>query len=138
MTATLQGAIAELITVVSGVTGVQNAPATPTEQITSYPVAMVYAAEGKSSNGMSSRLESEHNIQIALLMPLNDYRQATTTMLPFHEPIIAALFSHRNSRASLHYQSFAGVSYTFGRIDWGSEAFGYIFTIEGVRIKNNI
>jgi len=81
-----------------------------------------------------------HSLQIAVLMPLNDIAQAVNTMLPLYEPIIAAIFNHRNGRTSAHYQTFGDIVYTLGPIDWagGTLMYGYVFTIQEVKLQNVI
>lgn len=138
--ATLQGAIVELINVVEAVSGINYAPDEPSEQITVWPAAFAYATEGVSINEPPDLAKDLHNIQIAVVVPLNDYRQATLTLLPLYEPIRNALIAHRNGRTSSHYITFGNITYSMGPIDWpqGDTMYAFIFNIQGVKIFNEI
>jgi len=139
--ATLQGAIAELIDAIGAVPGVQFAPDEPIEQIVGWPVAMAYMTDGLlSGNRASQENKSLHNVQIAVLMPLNDLRQCMLTMLPLMEPIVNALITHLNGRTSNNYSTWGNLTWILGPIEWpqGQDMFGYVFTIEGMKIINEI
>lgn len=138
---TLQGAIGEFVDVIGAVSGIKAAPDDPAEQVTLWPAAMTYATNGNvSENRASIEDKSLHDVTIAVIMPLQDMRQATKTMLPLYEPIVAALITHLNGRTSTNYQTWASLEYTLGPIDWpqGQLMFGYIFTLRGVKIINDI
>lgn len=138
---TLQGAIAEIVDTIATVNGINHTPDEPEQQITLWPAAMTFVTEGSlSDNRASVEDKSLHNIAIAVLMPLNDMRQCMLTMLPLYEPIVAALIGHLNGRTSSHYQSWLGLNYTLGPIDWpqGDQMFGYLFQITGLKIMNDI
>ena len=137
--ATLDGAITELIGVISGVSGIQVAPTSPAEQVTAYPAAFAYATSGRSRNAPAGSTTDLHAVQIAVLMPLNDMGQATQTMLPLYEPMIAALINYRDNRTSSNFQTFGDITYTLGPIDWGGVVmYGYVLTLEEVKIQNVI
>ncbi len=138
--ATLAGATAELVAVIAAVSGINHAPSEPTEQITTYPTAQTYTTGGSSINEPPDVEKSLHSINIAVLMPLNDIRQAIKVMLPLYEVIVAAIYTHRNGRTSSHYATFGALNYTLGPVDWpsGQIMYGYIFTLDGIKIQNNI
>lgn len=139
--ATLQGAIDELIAVMATVSGVNAAPSDPTEQVSIWPAAMVYGSDGYLADiRASAEDKSLHSVQIAVIMPLNDMAICTQIMVPLYEPIASALITHLNGRTSSHYQTWAGWSYTLGPIDWpsGQLMYGYVFTINEVKIINDI
>lgn len=139
--ATLQGAIAELVDVIAAVDGINHAPDEPSEQINNWPAAMTYATNGfVSGNRASAENKSLHDVTIAVLMPLNDMRQATKTMLPLYEKITDALISHLNGRTSANYSTWGSLDYTMGPIEWPQslEMYGYIFTIRELKIINEI
>ena len=136
----LQGAISELVAVIGAVNGVHHAPDEPGEQVSAWPAAMTYATDGISRNEPPDTVKSLHSVQVAVIMPLNDMRQATRAMLPLYETITAALYTHRNGRTSAHYDTFGEISYTLGPIDWpqGQVMYGYVFTIPAIKIRNTI
>ena len=136
--ATLQGAITEIITQVGTVAGIKHAPTDPQEQVTAWPAAFAYTTDGAlSPNRASIEDKSLHNISIAVLMPLTDLRQCMLVMLPLYELIMDVLITHLNDRASSHYAAWGGIRYTLGPVDWGGNLmFGYVFTIENVKIRN--
>lgn len=139
--ATLAGATAELVSVISGVSGVKYAPSEPSEQIKSWPVAMTYTTDGRVSELRASiENKSLHTINIAVLMPLNDLRQAVLTMLPLYEPITDALINHLNGRTSTQYATWRNLAYTLGPVEWptGDVMYGYVFTLQEVKIQNDL
>lgn len=138
--ATLEGAIHELVAVVGAVDGIQYAPDELTERISNWPVAMVYATDGSTGMGGNDIQTDLHNIQIAVIMPQNDMRQQSKTIRPLYEKVTKALFQHRNGRTNNHYDTFAGISYTLGPIEWpsGELWYGFVFTIEQLKIQNTI
>ena len=137
--ATLSGATTELVGVVAGVTGINHSPNEPQEQVTIYPAAYTYTTDGTGINEPADVQKDLHNIQIAVIMPLNDLVQCVKVMLPLYEPITKAIFQHRNGRTSSHYATFGNITYTLGPIEWaGQDMFGYVFTVQSVKIQNNI
>ena len=138
--ATLQGAIIELINVIEALDDINYAPDEPNESVTVWPAAFAYATDGININEPPDISKDLHTVQIAVLMPLNDYRQATKVMLPLYESITGAINNHRNDRTSAHYATFGGIRYTLGPIDWpqGELMYGYIFTIENLKIINEL
>lgn len=138
--ATLQGAIQELIGVINALSGIKYAPDEPNESVTAWPAAFAYATDGVAWNEPPPVAKDLHNIQIAVVMPFNDYRQATRTMLPLYESIRNAIISHRNGRTSSHYNTFGAIRYTLGPVEWaqGELMYGYVFTLEDVKIINTV
>ena len=138
--ATLQGAIAELVAVVGAVDGVNYYPDEPGEQIPLWPAAMVYMTDGVTGASGNDLKTDKHNIQIAVIMPAIDMRQQAKTMLPLFEPITAALWAHRNSYTSAHYDTFIGIAHSLGPMEWpsGELWYGYVFTLQELKIQNNI
>jgi hypothetical protein len=138
--ATLQGALDELIGVMRDVSGVTHAPDDPGLQVVEYPAAMVYVSEGTLKNQPQNVRTDLHTVQIAVIMPTSELEYTNQTMLALLEPIAGALFSHHNGRTSLHYQTFGEIQYTYGPIEWpsGVQYFGYIFTINGLKIQNGM
>lgn len=139
--ATLQGAISELVNVIADVSGINYVPDEPSEQISAWPAAMIYATDGLVS-GMRASTENKslHNVAIAIIMPLQDMRLATEIMLPFYELVTDALITHLNGRTSAHYSTWSELNYTLGPIEWpsGQLMYGYIFTIGGLKIINEV
>ena len=83
--------------------------------------------------------KSLHNVQLAVVMPLSNLSYAIKTMLPLYEKIVKALWDHRNSRASANAATFEQITYTFGIIEWAQlDLYGYIFTLNNVKIWNNL
>ena len=137
---TLQGAIHELVAELRGIANINYAPDTPTENAPQYPAAMAYATDGLSINEPANVAKDLHNISIAVFMPMTDYAIVIGIMLPLYEPIRNAFIAHRNSRTSQHYSTFGNITYTLGQIDWGGGQlmYGYVFTIENLKIMNTI
>lgn len=141
MSQTLQGAIHELVAVVGDIPGIHHVPKEPSEQITSFPAAMTYATNGYvSGNRASMENKTLHDVTIAVLMPLNDMRQATITMLPLYEAVTDALIGHLNGRTSQHYSTWGSLEYTLGPIEWpqGQLMYGYLFTLREMKIMREI
>ena len=138
--ATLQGAIAELIAVVGAVEGINYYPDEPGEAIPLWPAAMVYATNGGAGAGGNDIQTDLHNIELAVIMPAVDMRQQAKTILPLYETITAALWNHRNGQTSSHYSTFTDITYTLGPLEWpsGESWYGFVFTITGLKIQNNI
>lgn len=138
--ATLIGAIGELITEIGGVDGINYAPTDPTRSAPPvWPVAMAYGSTGRQGDRGQTQDKSLHDVRLAVLMPVIDYRQEIQTLTPLYEPIIKALLQHLNGRTSSHYDTFVDITYTFGPVDWAGQAmFGFIFTITGLKILNDI
>lgn len=139
-TNTLQGAIGEFIEVCLSVTGIRRAPRDPEEQINIWPVAMAYAATGNFATEPAGEFTGLHDVQIAVLMPLQSLRLCTQIILPFVESVPEALYEHRNQRLSQHYETFADIDYTLGPIEWVPELYmyGIVFTIRGLKILNTV
>lgn len=137
---TLQGALSEFVDAIAAIDGINHAPDEPSELVSAYPAAMTYGDSGELATmypaGMSIIL---HSAQIALVMPLNgDLKRATRTMLPLIEPVYHAILTHRDSRTSAHYNTFAGINHIMGPLEWGGETmYGVIFTISGIKIENS-
>lgn len=137
--ATLAGAIAEFVDVIAAVSGIRFSPDTPTESLPVGPAAFVFTANGQSIGAPADSVTTLHDITVAILSPIGSLPATVDLLLPLYEPIEAALYSHRNGRTSAHYQTFAGVDYTFGPVDWnGIAAIGFLVTVRGVKIQNSI
>ena len=137
--ATIEGAILEWVEIIQAVDGIQNVPDTPLEQVTSTPQVMIYNTDGFSLNEPNDIEKSLHNVQLAVVMPLSNLSYAIKTMLPLYEKIVKALWDHRNSRASANAATFEQITYTFGIIEWAQlDLYGYIFTLNNVKIWNNL
>jgi hypothetical protein len=140
---TLYGALAELVTVVDAVAGVDWAPEQPPEQIGRGPAAVVYASNGQwgKEDGMAAWGVNKglHAPQIALIMPQGDQAMQSEVLLPMAEPIAQALETHRNGKTSSHYSTFLYITYFFGGVNWnGLTSAGIIFTIHGLKIENTL
>ena len=139
--ATIEGAINELIDELAQIQGIYNAPPTPLEQVTAWPVAMVYNSSGQlSENRASFEDKSLHDVEIVVLMPLNNLNLAVRTMLPLYELVVKKLIQHLNGRTSNNYETWQTLNYTLGPIDWpqGQLMYGYLFTIGGMKIINDV
>jgi hypothetical protein len=102
---------------------------------------MTYATDGVlSGNRASAENKTLHTVTVAVIMPLNDMRQATKTMLPLYEPISNALIAHLNGRTSANYSTWGALEYTLGPIEWpqGQIMYGYIFTLREMKIINEL
>ena len=139
--ATLQGAIAEIQTEIGAISGVNDAPADPTEAITAWPFSMCYPLLGElSGNRASVEDKSLHDVAIAIGRPLGDYRLVNRDILPLYETIVAKLINHLNGSTSSHYSTWSGLGYTYGPFEWpsGEIMYGFIFTISGLKIINAV
>lgn len=139
--ATLQGAIDEFIAVMRQTTGPRFVPDDPPPDIPAYPAAIAYGSDGEYTDVPAGRYTGLHNVIVALVMPLNAGIQVCTqTMLPYAETVPHALYEHRNGRTSSHYETFEFISYSLGPLEWprGQEQYGFLFTIHGVKIHNEV
>lgn len=88
MTQNITNAIAEIAEVVAAVSGINAPQATPRENTSEYPFAMVYLGDGESGSESQGWAIGLHNIAIDLLVPrewdLND-------SLPLLHPILDSL-----------------------------------------------
>lgn len=141
MAATIEGTIAELMGVLRDINGIQYAPDEPNEQVTAWPAAFGYPVAGRLADGYPSGMYTvKHTVEIALMMPENDYRLMTKIIVPLIDPVYNALVSYNNDQTSSHFNTFATISYTLGGIPWtqGQDMYGVVFTLEDVKIMNNL
>ncbi len=136
--ASIEGASLEIARLLATVPGIAAAPDYPLEQVTAWPVAYVYSSDGTSIVEPQSTQKDLHNLNVAVLMPLTDQGMAMRAMLPLYERVTNALHTYRDGRSPDHFITFQRISYTLGPVEWGDLlCFGYVFTMEGMKIHND-
>ena len=88
MTQNLENAIVEIAEIVAGVSGINAPQATPRENASEFPFAMVYLMEGEVGSQSEGWIVDLHNIAIDILVP-REWDLADS--LPLLHPILDAL-----------------------------------------------
>ena len=135
-------ALDAIVSVVSGVSGIRQAPVNPTEGANVYPFAMSYVMNGRLVNGAIGTRKHLVNIAIELLTARKDLARDMALISPYIDSISSALLaevSDGGTQFSGTISAFEAIdyevlnSYVYGTV----EMIGYRFIMTNVKILEN-
>ena len=135
-------ALDAIVSVVSGVSGIRQAPVNPTEGANVYPFAMCYVTNGRLVNGAIGTRKHLVNVAVELLTARKDLARDMALISPYIDSISSALLaevSDNGTRFAGTISAFEGIdyevlnSYVYGTV----EMIGYRFTMTNVKILEN-
>ena len=137
--ATLEAFIDELITVVSGVSGIRSVPNDPPNQIHSTPTVVIYSTIGRAKQAPPDVVTTWDDVTLAVLVPLTDLPRRNAQMLQFRDSVPQAIYTALKDGTLTTMQDMREIEHTYGAVTWGGkEMFGYLFTIKSVKQQNVI
>ncbi len=140
--ANIRGFIAECVEVIRGLPGLTYVPDNPPLHAVVWPMVTVYASDGITTDQPAGLVMTGiDNVTIAVVLPLDNLERTIDFLLPYREQIPKALFTEfTKNNASSHAQKIGIISYTLGPIEWpqGIEMFGFLFTVNDVKIQNEM
>lgn len=145
MSEAVELAIAAIATVVSGVSGIRQAPTYPNETQNVDPFAVTYVVDGRLEAGAIGTKRNLLNINVDVLIPQTDLARDLAKLTPFIDTISAALVgqvSGTGGRFGNTISTFDTLRYKYiGNVQYGDSASyagvpmrGYSFTMENVKI----
>ena len=135
-------ALDAIISVVSGISGIRQAPTNPTDNPSAYPFAVSYVMDGALVNGAMGTRKHLVNIAIELLTARKDLARDMALISPYIDSICAALIaevSDSGDRFGGTISAFEGVNYELlPDVNYANvQMIGYRFTITNVKILEN-
>lgn len=132
-------ALAEIVAVVSVVSGIRQAPAQPTETANVYPFAITYAMDGELKAGAMGTRKHLVNIAIELLTARKDLARDMATIAPYLDSLCSALLaevSDSGTQFNHSISTFDTIAYEFlPDVNYaGVQMIGYRFTLTNVKI----
>jgi hypothetical protein len=136
----VQSAIAEIQNVVGALTGIQDAPDYPPDQINAFPFAVCYARSGTHDIGPPELKTSLHNIVIEIHTSRQDLPFSVESVVGYIDSVPNALFAKLQSATPFTaFETWGATRYEFGPLDWGGvPTIGIRFTLEQVKIQTAI
>ena len=143
MTQPIEGAIAQIATVVGTVTGIRAAPNYPPDKMTYSPFAITYLGTAHLDNGPIGTRRDIFSVMIDVLIPMRKLDNDLATLTPFHDLIQAALQAQirdNGGKFNNSIQAWDGgltVSY-LPKVDYaGLDCRGYRYEMLGIKILVN-
>ena len=135
-------ALDAIITVVSAVSGIRQAPTNPTDNPSAYPFAVSYVMDGQLVNGAMGTRKHLVNIAIELLTARKDLARDMALISPYIDSISSALLaevSDSGDRFGSTISAFEGINYELlPEVNYaGVQMIGYRFTMTNVKILEN-
>jgi hypothetical protein len=135
-------ALDAVVSVVSGISGIRQAPTNPTDNPSTYPFAVCYVMDGQLVNGAMGTRKHLVNIAIELLTARKDLARDMALISPYIDSICAALIaevSDSGDRFGGTISAFEGVNYELlPDVNYANvQMIGYRFTITNVKILEN-
>ena len=142
----LVGFTDEVIEVLRGLVSEGYIPDNPDLNPGVWPYGTVYTTTGTTKAQPAGQIQTDLNdVTIAWIVPLDDLAKATAYLLPFREQIpreiIKQFIKGENGNRSAHIQHpFIEIQVTLGPIEWvgGAEMFGWLITLIGSKIQNEV
>ena len=135
-------ALDAVISVVSAVSGIRQAPINPTETANVYPFVMCYVINGRLVNGAMGTRKHLVNIAVELLTARKDLARDMALISPYVDSISSALLAEVSDSGD----RFTGTISAIEGIDYellqnfnyaGVEMIGYRFIMTNVKILEN-
>ena len=135
-------ALDAVVSVVSAVSGIRQAPTNTTETANVYPFVMCYVINGRLINGAIGTRKHLVNIAVELLTARKDLARDMALVSPYIDSISAAIIAEVSDNGT----RFAGTISAIEGIDYellqnfnyaGVEMIGYRFTMNNVKILEN-
>mgnify|MGYP006883557982 FL=1 len=135
-------ALDAIVSVVSGISGIRQAPTNPTDNPSIYPFAVCYVMDGQLVNGAMGTRKHLVNIAIELLTARKDLARDMALISPYIDSICAALIaevSDSGDRFGGTISAFEGVNYELlPDVNYANvQMIGYRFTMTNVKILEN-
>ncbi len=137
----LAGFIDEVLEVLRGLFDNALVPDDPILDPGITPFVTVYMSNGLSKIGPATVLTNLDDVTIAVIVPVNDLATAVKFLLPYREQIPMALYNWFYDGQSEHAQHIGmDMAINLGPIEWpsGQERFGYLITLNEVKIQNEV
>lgn len=139
----LAGFIDEVLEILRGLDGLNYVPDNPTLSPGTFPYVTAYSSDGTSVGRPAGLVQTDlNNVTIAMVAPLDNLAKIVKFWLPYREQIPMALLKwFYIDEASAHAQHIGtSISVIMGPIDWpsGQAMFGYLITLNDVKIQNEV
>lgn len=131
--ATVYDAIKEIQDIVGAVSGIQQAPDDPPEQINIFPFSVCYAYEGEYIWHHKASMRGNHNIRLEIHLARKDLPFDVKAAMAYCQNIPLALFNAAKFEVDLTaVKNIQSIAYRFEPLGWGGTAtIGFRFTITG-------
>jgi hypothetical protein len=135
-------ALDAIITVVSAVSGIRQAPTNPTDNPSIYPFAVAYVMDGKLINGAIGTRKHLVNIATELLTARKDLARDMALITPYVDSIPSAFIaqvSDSGGRFGGTISAIGDISYELlPEVNYANvQMIGYRFTMTNVKILEN-
>jgi hypothetical protein len=117
--------------------GIENVPGDPPENISSFPIAVVYSTTGTTTDAPSGAMTMLDSVTIAVLVARGLLPAAAQATLPYRETVPAAIFNALHAGELAPIINLGPITHTLGPVQWGeaTKTFGYLFTLTGVKTQ---
>lgn len=131
--ATVYDAIKEIQDIVGAISGIQQAPDEPPEQMNVFPFAVCYAASGEYIWHHKASMRGNHNIHLEIHLARKDLPYDVKAAMAYCQNIPLALFNATKFGVTLTaVKNIDRIEYTLGPLGWGGTAtIGFRFVIVG-------
>ena len=135
---TTSAALAAVVTVVSGVSGIRRAPSNPTETANAFPFAICYIQDGQADASPMGTRKHLFSIAVEVYTARKDLARDFAVIAPFVDTVPAALLAEVSAggdQFSGTLATFEGVSYELIERNYaGVDVIGYKFVMNNVKI----
>lgn len=119
------------------VTGIREAPDYPPEQVSDFPFAVAFPAEGDHNFGVVGERMFLGDIVLEIHVSRVDLPTAVENSIGFGDTIPDALMADPTLNGTC--DTFEKIHQSFGALNWGEiQTIGYRFTIRNIKIRTNI
>ena len=138
---TQQAAILAVVDIVGAISGIQEAPDYPPENISVFPFAVAYPGDGEHIVGTLVNSTGERKFLGQIVVEVHvaraDLPSAVQSSIGFGDSVPNALLKNPTLNGTV--STFQSITQTFGELDWDEvKTLGYRFIINGVKIQTTI
>lgn len=119
--------------------GIENVPDEPPETLAGFPVGVVYSTQGTTQDQPFGSMTMHDSITVAVMVARGNLPAAVRALKGYRESVPAAIYSALHAGTLAPIVNIDQIRHTLGPITWGgSEAFGYLFTLDGVKTQQDL
>ena len=98
--------------ITGAITGVRQAPDYPPNKVSTFPIAVCYAASGSWTENPIDCITGDHIIRLELIWARRDIERLVESALPYGDSVATALLQNRTLNNTVSY--IASIDYAFG------------------------
>jgi hypothetical protein len=133
---TLTDAIAQVQTLVGGLSGIKKAPQYPPDKISQFPFAVAFPGSGEGYREDASSTRELHNIRLEIHMARKNMARDIATVIGYWKLVFDELLSVDNLTLDGTVDTINRITYEFGPLGYADiDTIGYTFTID-VKIRS--